>query len=511
MGRVVLACLSARSFVSMACSRFSAALMAASAVFGAAEAIAQANPVVTVKVTILKIDDDGDDNDTLSGSDFYVSGTFTPSGSPGIPFDTEAIRIEGEKTIHPNWVFEFSAPPAASNGSLVLRVHDYDSGLNFGDDTTVDATFNVDFGTCVISGAGITSACGWDITVDQDDTVVFRVEVLFPPSSPGLFVRCLQDPLVPMPGQAVTINMETLDNNMSMKIATEHVIMINNTMAQRTTAVGSSTFSFTPSGSTFFLRCWSKNTVGGNPDAEVADTWTRQVRVGTQPERQIPVAYVGPPARSIDLVIIPDRDAVMPLPPSLADDPVLQAAIRGMLWAGVYNTPYILANQNRFNLWIARTTGDTDGTMASCDSLVAPEDWDQYAFADAGWIFHTDQHRDCADPALRIFGADPGQPFTPVHEMGHTPFGLADEYCCDGGYGQAEFLPNVYRDLQSCTADLLNAGAQPGDCRRIGTTPWYTSDPLPDVMADDRRTFNRLDRRRANWLLDRCVNSLSGC
>jgi hypothetical protein len=475
-------------------------------------------PLVIVKLTILKVNDDGDDDDNLSSADFYVAGAFTPNGSPAISFDNEAQRIEGETTIFPNWGFEFPAPGNAGRGQLNLQVLDYDSGLNFGDDKTVDVTLDIDFGSCLITSPGLSQRCGWDITVQQSDTVVFRIEVLFPPSSPGLLVRCLQDPLVPQAGMPVTITMDTLDATGTLKITSELNIEINNTQMHRATAVNQTTYTFTPTDQQFSLRCWARNTVGGNPDAEVADTWRRQVRVGMQPERSIPISVVGPSARSIDIVIIPDRDAVptigpAPGAPGLADDVNLQADIRRVLWNGFHTVPFFLANQNRFNFWIARTTADIDGTPSSCTQIVPPEDWDQYAFADSGWIFHTDPHRDCANQALRLYGGRIDVPLTPVHETGHTPFGLADEYCCDGGYFQAEQFPNVYTDLASCIADILNVGGLPGDCRPIGAAAgtWHTSDPITDVMGTERRTFNRLDRRRVNWLLNRCVNTTEGC
>ena len=64
-----------------------------------------------------------------------------------------------------------------------------------------------------------------------------------------------------------------------------------------------------------------------------------------------------------------------------------------------------------------------------------------------------------------------------VHETGHSPFGLLDEYCCDGGYWQADDLPNVYGSLAECIADIpslrdFDATRSPADCREIrnGTT-----------------------------------------
>jgi len=52
----------------------------------------------------------------------------------------------------------------------------------------------------------------------------------------------------------------------------------------------------------------------------------------------------------------------------------------------------------------------------------------------------------------RIFQAWTWFQGTFLHELGHSPVGLADEYCCDGGYFQSHPYPNIYyfKDLSSC-------------------------------------------------------------
>ena len=47
---------------------------------------------------------------------------------------------------------------------------------------------------------------------------------------------------------------------------------------------------------------------------------------------------------------------------------------------------------------------------------------------------HKDDFRDCAPGGQRLFSSEPTSIGTVLHETGHRPFGLADEYCCDGGY-----------------------------------------------------------------------------
>lgn len=112
------------------------------------------------------------------------------------------------------------------------------------------------------------------------------------------------------------------------------------------------------------------------------------------------------------------------------------------------------------------------------------------------------------------------------HESGHVPFGLADEYCWDGGYFQATHLPNIYRELFSlgsqigCAEDAINVGRTAADCRSFEEdgfwfldSTWYTSDPdaltpcftdgKDDIMADEG-PLRALDLRRIEWVYDNC-------
>ncbi len=466
------------------------------------QAAAAAAPPVTVKLTVLEIVDIGDDADSLSDADFYVAGSFSDAAGNRKDFDNEGARIEGTEHIRPNWSFQFDADPAGGKAEVNLRVLDYDSGLNGGDDETANLTVAVDFRPCRVQGDGIDVGCGWDIVATPDDQVRFKVEVFLPPSSPGLNIRCLQDPLLPQVGQTVTITAEALDGTAQTgKIVDDLVIEVNHTEVERVTGATTATYSFVPNDSTFTLRCLAEN----DGQSEAADTWTRQVRVGSTVELAAPIAVLGSSARNIDVVLLADWDTYMGW-----QDANFQGDARDDILNGFYANPFVLSHQNKLNLWIAKDRADTDGTAGTCDRLQEPENWDEYPFADTGWIIHSDNHRDCAQRSLRIFGAWTGDPTISVHETGHSPFGLADEYCCDGGYFQADPLPNVYNGRDACAADAPSVGRTDADCRMI-TGNWFTSDPATDVMANDQRTFNALDTRRWNWLLDRCINAEEGC
>lgn len=94
------------------------------------------------------------------------------------------------------------------------------------------------------------------------------------------------------------------------------------------------------------------------------------------------------------------------------------------------------------------------------------------------------------------------------HELHHSPFDLADEYCCDGGYFQRVTLPNMYRSLNDCQS----FGSDPATCRIISrivagvlthsVVPWFVSDPSPDDVMNENGRQNADDARkvRAHYL-----------
>ena len=111
-----------------------------------------------------------------------------------------------------------------------------------------------------------------------------------------------------------------------------------------------------------------------------------------------------------------------------------------------------------------------------------------------------------------MFSAEPASLGTVLHETGHSPFGLADEYCCDGGYFQTPEVPDVFSSLAACQADALTLGRVAADCRTWMSTAtatngqsfWSSEPDVTDLMNNDRRPPQAADIRRMDWFVDKC-------
>jgi hypothetical protein len=208
------------------------------------------------------------------------------------------------------------------------------------------------------------------------------------------------------------------------------------------------------------------------------------------------------------------------------------------------------------NFWIAMDTGDAEPLDADGRGQhVRPANWNKnYAFADAGAIIHTDNFRDFAQSGKRIFSVwmEAIDPFPRGailrHESAHTPFGLSDEYCCDAFYFQAIPNPNVYPFQAGCLNDPL-ADNVADSCQEISdftcqggvndnricipdsssmdvgrcgdgvlcsfqAVNWFRVESQStfddDLMVNDK-TPQAADKRRINWLFDRCITQTGAC
>jgi hypothetical protein len=336
------------------------------------------------------------------------------------------------------------------------------------------------------------------------------MEVTEPPSAPGMNVRCLQSPLWPQPGDPVSIRVEYLDGNLQpdLKIADKiQVFTGNNQATPAGEADGVEEFTFTTppvSGSSLSYAC--RIVDDGIP------IWTgwRTVQVGpvADPSGAVPVMFTGPTASRVDVVLIPDGDNY-----SGAGDPAFQSDMRTLIDKAYFgqgdataDAAVLLTNQDTFNIWLAGSTGDAEGVQSdgSCQKS-PPGNWDAaYGFANVGAIIHTDNFRDCASD--NTFSTEQVSWATFRHEEGHRPFGLADEYCCDGGYFQTEQFPDVYKDGNDCEGDLGNLGRAGGSCHRWTSTrnnkSFETSEPASGDLMVDNTTPQSADLRRINWMLD---------
>ena len=147
--------------------------------------------------------------------------------------------------------------------------------------------------------------------------------------------------------------------------------------------------------------------------------------------------------------------------------------------------------------------------------MSAPSGWSG-GIGEVGAIIHTDFFRDCSTGAL--FTTENVSNRTIIHELGHSAFGLADEYCCDGGYWQAAAYsppaqcgPNLYSSQANCQADLTGLpGKTAADCSLIGTgASWWRSDDNPDIMRNGGSTvwdYQDAGQRATRCMLLRCAN-----
>lgn len=376
---------------------------------------------------------------------------------------------------------------------------------------------------------------------DDEDAagIEFSVDVVYPTRVGRTSISCTHSPLWPQPGQAVTINAAGMDietgfqptavpgmppafgglphiYNFSQIAVDKLQIWFSADSANpnrvkaaecvRPATGGGCQAVVNPTGAAFQYGCWLEN-----PGVTVASNY-REVTVGIPPGANIvPVLYQQPKERAIDLVIYPDG-GVAARAPSSTDRGIGAATGYPNGWTdaqfltdasnvvnGALLEPVLLQYQSRINIWISQRTGapgwPPTGTGGTTNNGIGLSDGKgREAFADVAEIIHRRQisngapvpsfanTRDAAGGgmftvnALRADGSNVMR-----HEMGHAVFGLADEYCCDGGYGVANPFPNVYNSLGSCMADFA-------DLNKINTElKWPTQGPcraIPQVTVN---------------------------
>jgi len=381
----------------------------------------------------------------------------------------------------------------------------------------------LDLATCQISGE-INGACGDSIVsinnLDSNNYFRFRIEVEEPPHTAGLSMRCLHDPIWPQPGDPVTITAEALDGSATLKggVIDNVEIWVDNTTTPATDSastpgtfgVNTFPFNFTPPAGADQIRYRCR--ISDDSD-EITSGW-RIVQIGfpspTPWIRSVPILQTGPMASRQDIVFISDEDDYTgPDDPQFITD--VQSVIRDAYYsAGIGNRgrPFLL-NANLMNFWIA--LGQGNAVPFNTGGHTLPDGWDDhYHFADAGAIVHTTSFRNFANRGERIFSSEPTSLGTFLHESGHQPFGLADEYCCDSNYFQPDPHPNIFENQGDCLDDWLSTGVVDA-CQRIrnnsSSIDWFRLDS-DSTRADDLMLNNRTpqlaDERRIYWLFDVC-------
>jgi len=486
---------------------------------------AQADPFVTVRIIIERIRALSNfDPASPWGADFYASVTID-----GEELNNRDQHVEDQDDIFPDWEFSKQVDLAMGRISVTIEIRDYDGGLR-GEDDHADINPNpgrnlnltLNLNPCSIEG-DLSGRCGTRLTSSgtEDDSaeIWFRIEEEGLPSAPGLRVRCLHDPLWPQANDTITFTANALDGALNPRLADTIELWVNERSGptQTCSTAADCHVSRGPfeSGDTVFYGCLVRH------DNDEAWSGWRRVYIGSPTPsegRAVPVIYTGPKSSRIDIVFIADRDNY-----SGPDDSQFLSDVRSVIQDGYYSEDLFLSNQDKLNFWIAMDMGDAE---PDCD-FDAPSNWDDaYTFADVGAILHTDSFRDCAPGGERLFSSEPFSLKTVLHETGHRPFGLADEYCCDGGYFQVDPYPNVYDEPEDCQADIANlrvldlrlGGYKPGraartdsDCREFEEVidwwfdeDWSVSDPNSDDLMVDGGTPRAADVRRIEWLFDEC-------
>lgn len=485
---------------------------------------ARAAPTVTVRLVVEEVRA-LDSIDSTSPADFYPKVSMNNGAAETRP------RIDDDDHIAPDWTFTTPVDLATTKSiPITMELWDFDSFAN-GDDNLIDInssvgpralSLTVDLDPCSVtgnSGADANGLCGRRLTTagigDDRAQVWFRVEVDYP-VVPDLRMHCTHGPVWPQPGQQVTFRVEALDGALNAQPVDRIELFINTKGAPTQTATGTSQLNATAgpfaTGSAFYYGC--RVTSGGNV------VWSGWRRVQSGPlspavGRAVPISYTGSSEGRIDIVFIPDSNSY----PAGAADLNFQSDVAAVIENAYYAQDVYLRNQDLLNFWIAQDTGTTavvpnPGGWNDCVNT-APANWQTaYLFADAGALLHRPNCRDNAPTNQRFFSAEPTSVDVVVHEMGHTPFGLADEYCqsnpslpCDGGYFPST---NIYSSQAACLADPLAAGVA-GACQQIANASssvgWWRLDSAATIGNDlmvNNGAYKAADTRQHDRLFAQC-------
>lgn len=328
-------------------------------------------------------------------------------------------------------------------------------------------------------------------------------------ASTDIYVRCLHEPIYPQLGDDVTIVASAIDHNGNAVSPDLAEIFINDSAAAFVTETGQGALArFKVNTGQFSYGC---RAIKGT---EEATSWKlsstpilRSVDVGSPNNakwKAIPVIYNGAIDEKIDIVLFHDDDEYT----SYVDPDFLQD-VYDLIDEGLFTIPWFVETQWAFNFWIAtantaNASPDPDPNEERCQRQPPDRAEEDYAYRDSGAIVHTSGCRDNAgggfftiemlDNRLQVF----------AHEMGHSPFGLADEYCglndtgdtiCDGGYYSTAVFPgypyakenyyppypNLFSTEKECQDSAVNRPYDAVDCRSLtdsdNSSVWWIGEP----------------------------------
>jgi hypothetical protein len=328
----------------------------------------------------------------------------------------------------------------------------------------------------------------------------------------GLQVQCIHEPVLPQANQPITISAKAVDESLAPKVADSIEIVINSNTTEPVIPSkdinSSSTLNYTIGPFTNLTTISYGCSVIDNSTSALSFTGMKKIVIGAFNEsssRAIPVLYTGNRSSNLDILFVADNKSFSgPTDPSFLID--VQRAI--VLY---YNQSIFLKNQNKTNFWIAQDMGEARN---NCESI-PPGNWNiEYLSFDAAVILHRDDFiRDCTRNDKELSTANMAtiakEGYVLLHEIGHRPFGLADEYDSGGLYESSAPWQNVFNGEQACTTDALEMGKT---CRKIpyeyGLNKYFTSDGQPDDIMVDNRQLKDLDNRRIEKWFENCLSPL---
>jgi Tol biopolymer transport system component len=298
----------------------------------------------------------------------------------------------------------------------------------------------------------------------------------------GLLVKCLHEPIYPQTGEDVVIRARALDRDGNAVFADrleiylndpETPFVVNEGLLQGTNA------NFTADDEGFLYGCRAER------GDESAFSRFIMVDVG-EPQLSdfpaIPVLFHGRLSEKVDIVFLPDDDEY-----SSYSDPAFIEDVWLLISEGFGTMPSFLEKQHMFNFWIGMDSGNASPKPSDELCFRQPPDSfrSKYAFAEAAGIVHRSDCRDNAgSPGLFTIEMNLDRLQVVIHEAGHRPFGLADEYCCDGGYFTNSILDtppfaNLFRRENGCRNDAEDRGFDPNECRELfaAGANWWLFEP----------------------------------
>jgi len=324
-----------------------------------------------------------------------------------------------------------------------------------------------------------------------------------------LQVQCIHEPVWPQANQPITISAKAVDGSLAPKVAGSIEIVINSNRTELVipskNITSSSTLNYTigPFTNLTTTVSYGCSVIDNSTSSELSFTGMKKIVIGAFSSTAIPVLYTGNRSSNMDILFVADNKTFSsPMDPNFLID--VQRAI-GLY----YNQSIFLKNQNKTNFWIAQDMGEARN---NCESI-PPANWNTaYLSFDAAVILHRDDSmRDCTRNDKELSTANMAtlekEGYVFVHEIGHRPFGLADEYDYGGVYESSAPWQNVFNGEQACTTDALKMGKT---CRRIpyeyGLNKYFTSDSQPDDMMVDNGQLNDLDNRRIEKWFENCLS-----